>query len=72
MSATFLCPWCGHAMNGYDMFDEEDDFFFTCQKCHKPIVAHVEIELHVSVDKDRSAVEAERALYEKRMRGDWT
>ena len=72
MSGCFNCPWCDYEMNGYDMFDEEDVYHVSCRKCGKPIVADVEIELIMSVDKDKSAIEAERIQYEKRMRGDWS
>lgn len=72
MSGYFNCPWCGYEMNGYDMFEMDDVYHISCRSCHKPIVANVEVELNVTVDKDKSAIEAEKQLYEKRMRGDWS
>ena len=72
MSAYFDCPWCGYEMNGWDMFEDEDVYHVRCRSCGKPIVVNVELEMSVNVDKDESAVEAERIKYEKRMRGDWS
>ena len=72
MSGYFNCPWCDYEMNGYDMFECEDVYHVACQSCHKPIVANVEVVLTVDVDEDKSAIEAERIKYEKRMRGDWS
>lgn len=68
----FNCPWCGYEMNGWDMFDDEGEYHVRCHSCGKPVLARVEIEMNVEVDKDASAIEAEKELYEKRMRGDWS
>lgn len=72
MSEYFECPWCGYEMNGYTMFEMEDVYHVNCRSCHKPIVVNVTIIFDVTVDKDKSAIEAEKQLYEKRMRGDWS
>lgn len=72
MSAYFECPWCHHGMDGFDYFEMEGEYHISCRSCGKPIAAHVEVELDVMVDKDESAVIAEREKYERRMRGDWS
>lgn len=72
MSGFFNCPWCGYEMNGWDMFEDEDVYHVRCRSCGKPVLVRVEIEMNVEADKDASAIEAEKELYEKRMKGDWS
>ena len=74
---TYTCPWCGRAVD-LTAFHEYEDLVCEfvdedhCPYCAKPVKVDRFVSAIVTVDKDKSAIRAERELYEKRMRGDWS
>lgn len=74
---AYECPWCGKQVDMTAFYEYEDlvcEFIDEthCPYCGKPVIVDVFVSASVYVKKDESAIKAERELYERRMRGDWS
>jgi DNA-directed RNA polymerase subunit RPC12/RpoP len=82
MRSGECCPWCGayvlreildDELLSFD-YDPDWDSWDTCRcpECSKPIKVKARTTVDYTIQKDEDLIEQERALYEKRMRGDWS